>query len=252
MIDFMTKTRAVLRGEGLFKHYRHGQDDVVALRGVDVAVAPGELVAIMGPSGCGKSTLLHLLCGIDIPSAGHVFLQDTDLGALNAEERAALRRGRMGLLFQHHALLPDLSVAENVALPLAFGGVGRQERASRADVLLDMVGLAGRANDLPDDLSGGQRQRVALARALSNAPGVVLADEPTGSLDSVTARAVLDAMIGLLRAQGAALVMVTHDPKAAARADRVIRLRDGRIDGDISPTPTRNDRRVDTREEARS
>ncbi len=226
----ISQTNAILRGEGLRKTYRRGRDEVVALAGIDVAVAPGELVAIMGPSGCGKSTLLHLLCGIDTPSAGRVLLRDSDLGGLDADGRATLRRGLMGLLFQHHALLPGLTVAENVALPLALAGVGRRERAERAAVLLAMVGLVERAHDLPDDLSGGQRQRVALARALSNAPAVVLADEPTGSLDSATASGVLDAMVGLLRAQSTALVMVTHDPQAAARADRVIRLRDGRIE----------------------
>ena len=226
----MTATNTILRGEGLRKAYRRGRDEVVALDGVDIAVESGELVAIMGPSGCGKSTLLHLLCGIDMPSAGHVFLRDADLGALDVEGRAAARRTHMGLLFQAHALLPGLTVAENAALPLALAGVGRRERDARAAVLLAMVGLADRAGDLPDALSGGQCQRVALARALANAPAVVLADEPTGSLDSATASDVLDAMVGLLRAQGAALVMVTHDPRAAARADRVVRLRDGHID----------------------
>jgi putative ABC transport system ATP-binding protein len=247
MIDIKKapQTNAILRGESLRKTYRRGRDDVVALDGVDVTVAPGELVAIMGPSGCGKSTLLHLLCGIDTPSAGRVLLRGADLGALDAEARAAARRTHMGLIFQAHALLPGLTVAENVALPLALAGVTRRERDARAAVLLAMVGLADRAGDLPDDLSGGQRQRVALARALANAPVVALADEPTGSLDSATARDVLDAMVGLLRAQGTALVMVTHDPHAAARADRVIRLRDGHIDTAWSA-------RQDIREEVRS
>jgi len=226
----MTHTNTILQGEGLRKAYRRARDEVVALDGVDITVAPGELVAIMGPSGCGKSTLLHLLCGIDTPSAGRVFLRGADLGALDAEGRAAARRTHLGLIFQAHALLPGLTVAENAALPLALAGVARRERDARAAVLLAMVGLADRAGDLPDALSGGQRQRVALARALANAPAVVLADEPTGSLDSATASDVLDAMVGLLRAQGAALVMVTHDPRAAARADRVVRLRDGHID----------------------
>lgn len=230
-------TGSLMQGAGLVKTYRRGGDEVAALRGLDIAVAPGELVAVMGPSGCGKSTLLHLLAGIDTPSAGRVLLRDSDLGTLDAEGRAAMRRAHMGLLFQAHALLPGLTVAENVALPLALAGVDRRERDARAGELLDMVGLGGRAHDLPDDLSGGQRQRVALARALANAPAVVLADEPTGSLDSATASGVLDAMAGLLRAHGTALVMVTHDPKAAARADRVIRLRDGRVDENAWSTP---------------
>ena len=223
-------THPLMEGVGLSKTYRRGGDEVVALIDLAIAVEPGELVAVMGPSGCGKSTLLHLLAGIDTPSAGHVLLEGDDLGGLDADGRAALRRTRMGLLFQGHALLPGLTVVENVALPLALAGVARPARTARAATLLAMVGLAGRAGDLPDDLSGGQRQRVALARALANSPAIVLADEPTGSLDSATARGVLDATIGLLRERGTALVMVTHDSRAAARADRVTRLRDGRID----------------------
>jgi len=223
--------KTVLRGENLSKVYRRGSDEVRALSGVDIAVEEGELVSIMGPSGCGKSTLLHLLCGIDLPTSGRVLVQGADLSLMDDDGRAAVRRTHMGLLFQSHALLPFLTVAENAALPLALAGVSRSKRTARAAVLLDMVGLGDRGGDLPDDLSGGQRQRVALARALVNSPAVVMADEPTGSLDSATARSVLDAMIGLLRAQGAALVMVTHDPEAASRTDRVILLRDGRIDG---------------------
>jgi len=230
-------TGPLMQGVGLRKTYRRGGGDVTALSNLDIAIAPGELVAVMGPSGCGKSTLLHLLAGIDTPSAGRVLLLGRDLGTLNEEGRAAARRAHMGLLFQAHALLPGLTVAENVALPLALAGVDRRERDARAGDLLTMVGLGGRAHDLPDDLSGGQRQRVALARALANTPAVVLADEPTGSLDSATAASVLDALIGLLRAHGAALVMVTHDPKAAARADRVIRLRDGHIDENVWSAP---------------
>jgi len=230
-------TGPLMQGVGLRKTYRRGGGDVTALSDLDIAIAPGELVAVMGPSGCGKSTLLHLLAGIDTPSAGRVLLLGRDLGTLNEEGRAAARRAHMGLLFQAHALLPGLTVAENVALPLALAGVDRRERDARAGDLLTMVGLGGRAHDLPDDLSGGQRQRVALARALANTPAVVLADEPTGSLDSATAASVLDALIGLLRAHGAALVMVTHDPKAAARADRVIRLRDGHIDENVWSAP---------------
>jgi predicted ABC-type transport system involved in lysophospholipase L1 biosynthesis ATPase subunit len=159
-----------------------------------------------------------------------VLLDGVDLSGRDAEQRAALRRDHMGLLFQAHALLPGLTVNENVALPLALNGVDRASREARASELLEMVGLSGRGHDLPDDLSGGQRQRVALARALANNPAIVLADEPTGSLDDITARGVLDALINLLRTLGTALVMVTHDMQAAARAGRIIRLRDGRVD----------------------
>src|SRR5437763_3036534 len=176
--------QALLRGEGLGKRYRRGRDDVRALDGVDIAVEPGELLAIIGPSGCGKSTLLHLLTGIDTPTTGRVILGDIEMSLKTAEERARLRRTHMGLLFQAHGLLPGLTVGENVTLPLALSGVGRAERLARAADLLAMVDLADRQNDLPDDLSGGQRQRVALARALATSPSIVLADEPTGSLDS--------------------------------------------------------------------
>src|SRR2546423_4907954 len=226
----MAMTPVLLRAEGLRKSYRRGGARVLALDGVDLAVDAGECIAIMGPSGCGKSTLLHLLAGIDTPSRGQVGLGGVDLGHADAEQRALLRRTRMGLLFQAHALLPGLTNGENVALPLAFAGIGAAQRLVGAAALLTMVGLAERKDDLPDDLSGGQRQRVALARALVNEPEIVLADEPTGSLDSATASSMLDALFGLVRARGTALVMVTHDPQAAARADRVIRLRDGRID----------------------
>ena len=220
----------ILRGESLRMTYRRGRNSVRALDGVDVEVRAGELVAIVGPSGCGKSTLLHLLAGIDSPGGGRVFLNSAEMSAEAPEERARLRRDHMGLLFQAHALLPGLSITENVALPLALSGVGRFDREARARAALEMVGLADRAGGLPDDLSGGQRQRVALARALVNNPMIVLADEPTGSLDDSTAQTVLEAMIGLLRRQGTGLVMVTHDMQAAARADRIVSLRDGRLD----------------------
>jgi len=223
-------TDMIFRGEALHKRYAQGGAIVAALDGVDVTVSPGELLAIMGPSGCGKSTLLHVLAGIDTPSAGHVLFRGLDLNGQGAEERAALRRAHMGLLFQTHALLPGLTAGENVALPLAFAGVARAARDRRAAELLTLVGLENRVGDAPDDLSGGQRQRVALARALANDPVVVLADEPTGSLDGVTAREVLDAIVSLLRVRGTALVMVTHDSAAAARADRVVTLRDGRVE----------------------
>ena len=210
--------------------YQRGRTAVTALSGVDITIATGEVVAMMGPSGCGKSTLLYILSGIDTPTHGQVLLRGTPISDLDVEERAGVRRTQMGLLFQTHALLPGLTVAENVALPLALAGVERTTRTERAAALLEMVDLAGRASDLPDDLSGGQRQRVALARALITDPPVVLADEPTGSLDSATATAMLEALLRLLRVRNTALVMVTHDAQAAARADRVIRLRDGHLD----------------------
>lgn len=221
--------RVVLGAYGVGKTFTRGSATVRALDGVDMTVEAGELVAIMGPSGCGKSTLLHLLAGIDTPTTGRILVDGVDLEGYDVERRAEMRRRTLGLLFQTHALLPSLTVAENAALPLTLAGVGQTDSARQAGDLLALVGLADRAGDLPDDLSGGQRQRVALARALANSPRVVLADEPTGALDRTTARDVLTAMIGLLRARGVALVMVTHDAEAAARADRTIWLRDGHV-----------------------
>ena len=219
----------LLETRGLTRRYTVGRGAITALDGVSIAVGPGEFVAVMGPSGCGKSTLLNLIGGLDEPSAGLVCIAGQDLSSLREEQRAALRRSTLGFIFQRHDLFPVLTARENVEFPLLLAGVPLSDRRERAQELLELVGLGARAGHLPDELSSGQQQRVAIARALANRPRLLLADEPTGNLDSATAAEVLDLLTGLSRAQGLTLVMVTHDPLDAARADRIIRLRDGRV-----------------------
>jgi putative ABC transport system ATP-binding protein len=219
----------VLQTTRLQRDYRVGGETISALAGVDIAIARGEFVAIMGPSGCGKSTLLNLLGGLDQPSAGRVQIEGHDLAQLNEEQLATLRREKMGFIFQRHDLFPVLTARENVEFPMLLDGVPLDERRPRAEGLLQAVGLSDKADYLPDELSGGQQQRVGIARALANAPRLLLADEPTGNLDSTTASEVLAELIRLVRDLGLTLVMVTHDPESAARADRILRLKDGQL-----------------------
>ena len=220
---------ALLQTTALTRQYTVGRQQVTALNQVEIAVQPGEFVAIMGPSGCGKSTLLNLIGGLDSTSAGAVSLAGQDLATLNEEQLTQLRRTMLGFIFQRHDLFPVLTARENIEFPLLLAGVPPAERRARAEVLLALVGLRERAEHLPDELSGGQQQRIGIARALANRPRLLLADEPTGNLDRATASDVLDVLTGLVREQGLTLVMVTHDPQDAARADRIIRLRDGRL-----------------------
>jgi putative ABC transport system ATP-binding protein len=209
--------------------YGAGQTAVHALRGVSLAVAPGERVAITGPSGCGKTTLLHLLGGLDHPTNGEVRFEG--LPFARARTAVAVQRRHLGFIFQSFGLLPALTAQENVELPLALAGVAAGRRTEAARGMLDTVGLADRAGYLIEELSGGQRQRVAIARAMAGEPRVVLADEPTGSLDSTTAASVMDMLLSLLSLRGAALVLVTHDAELARRTDREVRLRDGHVEG---------------------
>ena len=219
----------LLELQGVVKHYRRGAEEVVALDGVDLVVGAGEAVALVGPSGSGKSTLLHLAGGLDVPDAGTVRVDGRDLADLGVAARARLRRREIGFVFQFFHLLPSLTVAENVELPLLLDGRrGRPARAAVAEVL-DRVGVGNRAGHLPGELSGGEMQRTAIARALVGGPRLVLADEPTGNLDSATGRAVLDLLSGLVRDAGTTLVMVTHDEAAATRTGRVVRLLDGHL-----------------------
>ena len=217
----------VLESIGLRREYRVGRDAVVALGGVDFAVQQGEFVAIVGPSGCGKSTLLNLLGGLDQPSAGKVLLDGRDLAGLSEEQLATIRRQKMGFIFQRHDLFPVLTARENIEFPLLLGGKSLEARMQRSEALLNQVGLVDKANHLPDELSGGQQQRVGIARALANDPLILLADEPTGNLDSATGAEIVNILIGLTREQGLTLVMVTHDPEVAGQADRILTLRDG-------------------------
>jgi putative ABC transport system ATP-binding protein len=222
----------ILVATGLSKTYREaGGAERPALRGSSLSVQPGEWVAIMGPSGCGKSTLLHLLGGLDSPDEGSVLLGGDDLAGRSSAERAVVRRSRVGYVFQHYNLIPHLDVQANVELPQRLVGSTRRTAKERSLELLGSLGLGEVARAMPATLSGGQQQRTAVARALVNEPEVLLADEPTGALDSEAAEVVID----LLRARhevGQTIVMVTHDPHVAAAADRVVLLRDGRVVGE--------------------
>jgi ABC-type lipoprotein export system ATPase subunit len=218
--------KALLRAVGLRKEYGNGEGLVRAVDGVDLQVPRGETLAIMGPSGCGKSTLLHLLGGLDRPSAGELWLGDRRIDRLSERGLAQLRRREVGFVFQAFHLMDELTAQENVELPVLLAGRSPREARRRARHLLDQVGLADRASHLPSALSGGQRQRVAIARALANDPQLVLADEPTGNLDSGATLEVLR-LFESLRNAGLTLVVVTHDERIAATADRLISMRDG-------------------------
>ena len=218
----------MIRLEGVSRTYQLGGQPVHALVDITEHVAPGEHVAIMGPSGSGKSTLLNVLGCLDRPDAGKYWLDGREVGTLSDEELTAVRRDLIGFVFQSFHLVPRLTAAENVELPMVFAGVSRAERRRRVETALKAVDLTGRADHRPDQLSGGERQRVALARATVMGPRVLLADEPTGNLDSASGRQILD-LLDRMNEDGITLVVVTHDPNVARRADRAIILVDGRI-----------------------
>jgi putative ABC transport system ATP-binding protein len=217
----------IIETEGLTKTYRMGSADVHALRAVDLRVAAGEFVALMGPSGSGKSTMMHLLGCLETASAGHYRLEGRDVSTLSKDERAQVRNRRIGFIFQTFNLLPRLNALENVELPLLYRGrvAGSRQQAARA---LERVGLAERASHRPNELSGGERQRVAIARALVSDPAIILADEPTGSLDSKTGADIMRFLVEL-SGEGRTILMVTHDASVAAHARRLVRMQDGRI-----------------------
>jgi putative ABC transport system ATP-binding protein len=209
------------------KHYRTAAGDVRSVDGIDLEVDAGTSVAIVGPSGCGKSTLLGLLGGLEPPTRGKIWLGETELSGLSETGRARMRREEIGFVFQSYDLLPFLSAFENVSFQLALNGAPDSE--SRTIELLEQLGLAEHAGKLPDQLSGGQRQRVGIARALVHRPRLILADEPTGELDTASSESAMDLLIEAQRAIGATLVVVTHDMAVAARLDRIVRLKDGRL-----------------------
>jgi ABC-type lipoprotein export system ATPase subunit len=224
--ESLSRVGPALRTHGLEKEYGQGEGLVRALDGVELDVASGETLAVMGPSGCGKSTLLHLLGGLERPSAGEVWLAGRRIDELSEKALARLRRHAIGFVFQAFHLMDELTAAENVELPALLAGRSPRKARRRTTELLEQVGLSDRAKHLPSALSGGERQRVAIARALSNEPLVVLADEPTGNLDSAATLDVLR-LLDSLRSAGQTLLIVTHDSRIAATADRLISMRDG-------------------------
>ncbi len=224
---------AILEAAQLWKQYNLGEQPVNALAGVDLAVERGDFLAIMGPSGSGKSTLLHLLGGLDRPSDGEITLAGMRLSVLDDDQATLARRRNVGFVFQAYNLLPTLTAEENVALPLVIDGQNPARYRERLDSLVNLIGLAERRHHKPNQLSGGEQQRVAIARALITEPAIVLADEPTGNLDSKTGAAIMELLRLSCDQLQQTIIMVTHDPRAAAYADRVVFLRDGQVHHDI-------------------
>jgi len=238
MADLSPLTPAALELRAVVKRYGAGLTEVRALTDVSLRVEPGELVAIMGPSGCGKSTMLHLAGALEDPDAGHVLVGGTDLSTLSPTRQASLRRTEVGFVFQRLNLVPSLTAMENVMLPMELEGVAIREARERARAALVSVGIVEQLHRFPDDFSGGQQQRIAVARAVVGTRKLILADEPTGALDTMTGDAVIELMAGLPAATGASVVLVTHEPRYAAWADRVVFMRDGRIVDESTVSPT--------------
>lgn len=229
----------ILRADGVSRVFETEAGAVTALDEVSLVVHPGELLVVRGRSGSGKTTLLNVLGGLDAPTSGQVWLDDTELTSASESELVELRRSRIGFVFQAFGLVPVLSAAENVEVPLRLLGTPPDERDARVAELLDLVGLSAHAKQRPTELSGGQQQRVGIARALAARPRILFADEPTGQLDSVTGAAMMDLLVDLVHSSGVAAVVTTHDPLLMARADRVLELHDGRT---LAPPRTRRGR----------
>ena len=221
--------RKVVSVRNVNKIYKMGSVEFHALRNVDLSIASSEKLAIIGPSGSGKSTLLHLIGCLDRPTNGQIFIDGIDTSELGDSKLAEIRRKKIGFVFQFFYLIPTLTALENVELPMTFAGVGVRQRRDRARELLKLVNLRERMDHKPSELSGGERQRVAIARSIANDPKILLADEPTGNLDSASGREVIDLLLRLNEEKGLTLVIVTHDPYIADRAENIVRLKDGQI-----------------------
>ena len=222
---------STIRLHGIRKLYRIGGETLAALDGIDLEIRRGEFAALMGPSGSGKSTLMNILGCLDRPSAGSYLLDGAEVAGLSDDALAATRNKKIGFVFQNFNLLPRISALDNVALPLVYAGVGRHERTERAQEMLAAVGLSDRGAHLPNELSGGQRQRVAIARALVNDPHIIMADEPTGNLDTKSTKEIMD-LFARMHEKGHTIILVTHEPEIALRANRQLLVRDGRITRD--------------------
>ena len=230
-VDYVTES--VVQAQNLVKEFSNGESTFRALDGVSVEIQRGEMVAIMGPSGSGKSTLMTIIGLLDVPTSGSYWLDGQDVGQLSRIEQARVRNSKIGFVFQNFNLLPRLSALKNVELPMVYGRVDPRERAARARGALVSVGLESKLNSRPNELSGGQKQRVAIARALAATPSMILADEPTGALDTRTGAEIMELFHTLNREQGLTIVVVTHDAEIGRQMDRVIGLRDGRISEDV-------------------
>lgn len=232
----MQSTEFAAEVKGVTKAFTNGEITVEAVRGITCAILAGELTAIVGPSGCGKSSLLSMLGAIDVPTSGQVLVEGIDIALLSDYDRTLLRRRRIGFVFQAFNLMPTLTALENAALPLELDGVSKGEAQQRAQVGLEQVGLGHRLDHLPSMLSGGEQQRVAVARALVTEPALLLADEPTGNLDSAGGQQVMSLLRDLVEDQGQTVIMVTHDNEIAATADRILHMLDGQIERDMRRT----------------
>ncbi len=222
---------SLIQTEGLTKHYEVGGETVRALESLSISIERGDFVAVMGPSGSGKSTLMHLLGGLDTPTAGGFLFDGTDISDFDRDALADIRNRKIGFVFQSFNLLPRLTALDNVELPLIYSQLARRDRRARAEAMLNLVGLAERKHHRPTQLSGGQQQRVAIARALVNDPLLILADEPTGALDTRTGIEIM-ALFQELNERGMTIVLVTHDPDVAQHASRILRMRDGKVSSD--------------------
>lgn len=224
-------SRKIIELRAITKYYQMGQVVIKALNGVDLDIHENEYLALMGPSGSGKSTLMNMLGCLDTPTAGSYILNDKNVSSLTEGQLAEIRNVEIGFVFQTFNLLPRLSAVENVAMPLIYAGLGKKKRVSRAEEMLTAVGLGDRTHHKPNEMSGGQRQRVAIARALVNSPSIILADEPTGNLDSKTSDEIIE-IFHDIHQQGNTVIMVTHEEDVAQNAHRIVRLRDGVVDSD--------------------